>query len=83
MGYKISTNLHVLIKSGMSPILAFDMILPLVDNVYFKSLISDGKERLKEGKNLSEVLSEFKIFPGIMMPLFTVAHETGHTEKCY
>lgn len=81
MGYKISTNLHVLIKSGMSPILAFDMILPLVDNMYFKSLLARGKENLKAGKDLSEVLSNFQIFPGIMMPLFSVAQETGHTEK--
>jgi type IV pilus assembly protein PilC len=81
MGYKISTNLHILIKSGVSPIIAFDMILPLIHNVFFKSLVEKGKENLKNGKNLSDVLSEFQIFPGIMMPLFSIAQETGHIEK--
>lgn len=80
MGYKLSTNLHVLLKSGFSPVLAFDMIKPLMGNAYFESLMDQGKVKLKEGDDMSDVLSSFDVFPGVMMPLFTVAQETGHTE---
>lgn len=80
MGYKLSSNLYILLKSGVSPSLAFDMIKPLMNNLYFEDLMTKGKEKLKEGESMSEVLSEFEVFPGVMMPLFAVAQETGHTE---
>lgn len=81
MGTKFSRNLSVLLKSGFSFSIAMEMLKPIMNNQYMSSLLDDSIVRLKDGEPLSDVIENFNIFPGVMIKLFSVAHQTGHMEK--
>lgn len=81
MGAKFSRNLSVLLKSGFSFSIAFEMLKPIMNNAYMSALMDNAIEDLKDGASLSEVLEQFNIFPGVMIRLFSVAQQTGHMDK--
>jgi type IV pilus assembly protein PilC len=81
IGTKFSRNLSILVKSGFSFSIAMDMLKPIMGNTYMVELLNVATGRLKEGTPLSEVIGDFKIFPGVMIRLFSVAEETGHIDR--
>ncbi|MBN2222723.1 MAG: type II secretion system F family protein [Vallitaleaceae bacterium] len=78
---RFSRNLGLLIGSGMSLSQAFGLIRPTMNNRYLEEMIDQGAKELNEGKGLDEVIEGMKLFPWLLMKLFSVAAETGQMDK--
>lgn len=81
IGTKFSRNLAILIRSGFSFSISMNMLKPIMNNTYMETLLDQAAQKLKDGAQMSEVIQDFNIFPGVMIRLFSVAEQTGHMDK--
>lgn len=81
VGTKFSRNLAILIKSGFSFSISMTMLKPIMNNLYMENLLEEASKKLKDGAQMSDVIQDFNIFPGVMIRLFSVAEQTGHMDR--
>lgn len=74
-------NLGLLIRSGIAIPNAFEMIQTVMTNKYVNVRLKDATEKLHNGKAVDEVIEELKLFPWILIKLFSIAQLTGHMDQ--
>jgi len=77
----ISKNLSMLLKSGISIALAFDMIVPIIDNVVIKEKVKEASLITKQEHDIDEAFDKLDMFPNIFKRMFQIAHRTGHLDE--
>ena len=77
---RFSKNLAVLIRSGISISIGMKMIKPIMNNVYVASKMDTAISDLNAGKSLDKVIEDLKLFPWVLIKLFSVAQTTGHMD---
>lgn len=70
---QFSDSLSALIRGGVPIVQALSVAAGVVSNVIFREIITEAKEKVKSGRNISPILEEHSEFP----PLFTQMMKTG------
>lgn len=73
-------TLSTLTAAGISMIEALDITGRTLKNVYFKDAVLEAKEKVAQGRPLSEPLRNGKIFPNMIVHMIGIGEETGNME---
>ncbi len=74
---KFTRTLGTMLSSGVSILEAFDIVAKTSGNVIIEDAVYYTRDRVKEGKNLVEPLSEVKVFPPMVVQMIGVGERTG------
>ncbi len=76
-----SRNLGILIRSGIDIRSAILMIIPTIGNLFFEERLKRAVDMIDKGENLETVMDSLKIYPWVLLKLFSVAQSTGHLDE--
>jgi len=74
---KFTRTLGTMLSSGVSILEAFDIVAKTSGNVIIEDAVYYTRDKVKEGKNLVEPLSETKVFPPMVVQMIGVGERTG------
>lgn len=74
-------TLSTLTASGISMIEALEISGKTMKNVIFKDAIMEAKEKVAQGRPLSEPLRNGKVFPNMIVHMIGIGEETGNMEN--
>ncbi len=74
---RLADNLSTMLASGIQMVRAVEITSTIVGNPLYEELLKEVVEKVKGGTQLSEALSEYKEFPGILVQMIKVGEETG------
>ena len=77
---RFSRTFASLMSSGVSVIEALNVTAKAIGNVVIEKEILDAAQEVKAGKQLSEPLSQSKLFPPIVSQMLAIGEETGQTD---
>ena len=78
---KFSKTFGILISSGVSVMEAMELVIRVVDNRVYELAIKDATKNIENGISISESLKITKVFPPIMIQLFSTGEETGEIDN--
>ncbi|MDE7432462.1 MAG: type II secretion system F family protein, partial [Lachnospiraceae bacterium] len=73
-------TLSTLTASGISMIDALEIAGKTMKNVIFKDAVMEAKEKVAQGRPLSEPLKNGKVFPNMIVHMIGIGEETGNME---
>lgn len=73
-------TLSTLTASGISMIEGLEITARTMKNVYFKDAVNEAKEKVAQGRPLSEPLKNGGIFPNMIVHMIGIGEETGSME---
>ncbi len=79
---KTARVLHILLSNNISLLDALEITHETVKNQVIKKEIKKIKEGLKQGKNLTEQMSD-KIFPPTMLKMLAIGEESGNLDEMF
>jgi type IV pilus assembly protein PilC len=74
---RFTRTLGTLLSSGVPILEALNTVGKAAGNVIIEKAIMFARERISEGRNMSEPLSEARIFPGMVVQMIAVGEQTG------
>jgi type IV pilus assembly protein PilC len=74
---RFTRTLGTLLSSGVPILEALNTVGKAAGNVIIEKAIMFARERISEGRNMSEPLSEARIFPGMVIQMIAVGEQTG------
>ena len=74
---KFSRTLSTLIKSGVSILVALEIVAKTAGNKVIERSLVITRAAISEGRTLAEPLQESKIFPGMVVQMVGVGEQTG------
>ena len=74
---RFTRTLGTLLSSGVPILEAMNTVSKAVGNVVIEKAILYARERISEGRNMSEPLQNSKIFPGMVIQMSAVGEQTG------
>jgi type IV pilus assembly protein PilC len=74
---RFARYLGTLMAAGVPILSALDIVKGVTDNVLIDSAISDIKENIRKGENISTPMSQYSIFPSMMVQMTAVGEKTG------
>ncbi|MCD6321706.1 MAG: type II secretion system F family protein [Clostridiales bacterium] len=77
---RFSRNLSMLLKSGMNITLSVEMLKAITYNKYIANKLDGVIRMLGKGIKPDVAFEELKLFPTLLVKLFSVANETGHMD---
>ncbi len=77
---RFAETLSTLIKSGVPILQSLDVTSDVIGNSVYKNIILEAKENVRSGGTISETLSGFKEFPGLVTSMLAVGEKTGRTD---
>lgn len=78
---RFSRTFSALMGAGVAVLEALHVTARAVGNVVYEKALIDAAEKVKEGKQLSEVLQTYdELFPNIVAQMLAVGEETGQTD---
>lgn len=77
---RFSRCLSILLKSGVQLLNALDETRSLIDNVYIDEKFSKSVAKIKAGNDLSDSLSDMKLFPPLFLKIVMIGQATGHLD---
>jgi len=78
---RFGLTLGNLLRNGVSPLAALAITGDALGNSVLREAVASAADRVKEGKGLSEPLSQAKIMPRLVIHLTRVGEETGRLEE--
>lgn len=84
MGYFLVFNqeLAALLKAGLPLLQALDMMLERVRDEHFRTVLTDIRDRVKSGENLSDAVSHFgAVFPPLYASTLKAGERSGDLER--
>lgn len=78
---KFCRTFSVLLANGVSIVKALDMASRVMGHFQFENLMIEAKERLIEGKKLSEVLAQSKLIPTLVTTMIATAEQTATLDQ--
>jgi type IV pilus assembly protein PilC len=77
---RFSTNLSMLLRSGVSITKALQVVCGAVDNVKIKEEIYAAAQEIESGKSIAEAFVNANTFPPMAKQMISVGDETGNLE---
>lgn len=78
---RFARTFSALMGAGVAVLEALHVTSRAVGNVVYEEALLDAAEKVKEGKQLSEVLATYdELFPAIVAQMLAVGEETGQTD---
>jgi len=74
---RFARYLGTLMSAGVPILSALDIVKGVTDNVLIDNAISDIKENIRKGENISTPMSRYSIFPPMMVQMTAVGEKTG------
>lgn len=75
-------SMATLISSGLDIVKALEITESIVNNDVYRKIISETRQDVKEGKDISTSLSKHpKFFPGLVTQMIIVGEKTGEMER--
>lgn len=74
---RFARYLGTLMAAGVPILSALDIVRGVTDNVLLDNAISDIKENIRKGENISTPMAEYSIFPPMMVQMTAVGEKTG------
>ncbi len=74
---RFTRTLGTLLSSGVPILESLNTVAKAAGNVIIEQAIMFARERISEGRNMSEPLQEAKIFPGMVIQMIAVGEQTG------
>ncbi|NLN62808.1 MAG: type II secretion system F family protein [Myxococcales bacterium] len=74
---RFTRTLGTLLSSGVPIIDALNTVAKAAGNVVIERAINFARDRISEGRNMSEPLQESRIFPGMVVQMIAVGEQTG------
>ncbi len=78
---RFSSQMSILVDSGVPILYALDITQRLVDNSICASVIGDIKESVRQGELLVAPMERSKFFPSMCVQMIAVGEETGELSK--
>ncbi|MDX1358389.1 MAG: type II secretion system F family protein [Clostridia bacterium] len=77
---RFSRNLSMLLKSGLNLTLSVEMLKSITYNKHIAKKLDKVIGMIGKGVKPDVAFEELKLFPKLLVKLFSVAHETGHMD---
>lgn len=77
---QFARNLSTLTAAGISTIEALDIVSKTMSNVRFRDAVLDAKEKVAQGRPLSEPLKASGVFPNMIIHMIGIGEETGNMD---
>lgn len=74
---RFAKYLGTLMIAGVPILSALDIVRGVTDNMLVDNAIKDIKENIRKGETISTPMSEYKIFPAMMVQMIAVGEKTG------
>jgi type IV pilus assembly protein PilC len=74
---RFTRTLGTLLSSGVPILDALDTVSKAAGNKVVENAIMYAREKISEGRNISDPLKEAKIFPGMVVQMIAVGEQTG------
>ena len=74
---RFAKYLGTLMGAGVPILSALDIVRGVTDNMLVDNAIGDIKENIRKGETISTPMSEYKIFPAMMVQMIAVGEKTG------
>ncbi len=74
---RFTRTLGTLLSSGVPILEALNTVSKAAGNVIIERAILFARERISEGRNMSEPLADARIFPGMVVQMIAVGEQTG------
>ncbi|AKT38349.1 type II secretion system F family protein [Chondromyces crocatus] len=74
---RFTRTLGTLLGSGVPILDALDIVAKTAGNVIVEEGLMFARQKISEGKNMAEPLSEVKVFPGMVVQMIAVGEQTG------
>ncbi len=74
---RFAKYLGTLMAAGVPILSALDIVRGVTDNMLVDNAIGDIKENIRKGETISTPMSEYKIFPPMMVQMVAVGEKTG------
>lgn len=74
---RFTRTLGTLLSSGVPILEALNTVAKAAGNVVIEKAIMFARERISEGRNMSEPLADARIFPGMVVQMIAVGEQTG------
>jgi type IV pilus assembly protein PilC len=78
---RFTRTLGTLLQSGVPILDALDICARTAGNVVVEAGISYTRQRISEGKNMAEPLTETKVFPDMVVQMIAVGEQTGALDQ--
>lgn len=78
---RFTRTLGTLLSSGVPILDALEITARTVGNVVVEKSIRYARDRISEGKNMAEPLSQAKVFPGMVVQMIAVGEQTGALDQ--
>lgn len=78
---RFARTLGTLSRSGVSMLLALNLIQDIIGNSLMVEALKKVYERVKEGDRLSKSLADSNIFPSLAVQMITVGEESGRLDE--
>lgn len=78
-----SSNMYLLIQSGINLVKVYEIAISCTDNSYIKEKLSNSLKVLKLGNSLSSSLSSVDIFPEFYINIVSIGEESGNLKHSF
>ena len=78
---RFSRTLSTLLSSGVSVVVAFDIVKNIVNNKVVEEAVESAKVNIIEGSSIAEPLKESGVFPPIVVRMISVGEKSGKLEE--
>ncbi len=77
---QFARNLSTLTAAGLSMIDSLDIVAKTMPNLRFRDAVLDAKDKVSQGRPLSEPLRNSQVFPNMIIHMIGIGEETGNME---
>lgn len=78
---QFARNLSTLTAAGISMIDSLDIVAKTMPNLRFKDAVLEAKEKVAQGRPLSEPLKASGVFPNMIIHMIGIGEETGNMDE--
>jgi type IV pilus assembly protein PilC len=78
---RFTRTLGTLLQSGVPILDALDIVAKTAGNVVVSDGIMYARQRISEGRNMAEPLTETKVFPSMVVQMIAVGEQTGALDQ--
>lgn len=78
---RFTRTLGTLLQSGVPILEALDIVAKAAGNVVITEGILYARQKISEGKNMAEPLTEAKVFPSMVVQMIAVGEQTGALDQ--